>query len=149
MPKLREPGSGATSDFDASMFQRGTVGVEKPGPSNKAISVGMRAAAQNLIDKAGFEEAYFKARKTLVGSQEAWQEYLEANPIFDPSSQSEPKLNSARVGWKQHFGVSGQSQRPSAGASSTPLIRTKAEFDALPSGAIYREEEGGQRFTKP
>lgn len=148
VPKLREPGSGATSDFDASMFQRGTVGVEKPGQSNKAISVGMKAAAQNLIDKAGFEEAYFKARKTLVGSQEAWQEYLEANPIFDPASQAEPKLNKGRVGWKQHFGVSGQSQQPAGRASSIPLVRTKAQFDALPSGSVYMEEDGN-RYTKP
>ena len=148
VPKLREPGSGATSDFDASMFQRGTVGVEKPGQSNKAISVGMKAAAQNLIDKAGFEEAYFKARKTLVGSQEAWQEYLEANPIFDPSSQLEPRLNKGRVNWKQHFGVSGQSQQPAGKASGIPLVRTKAQFDALPSGAVYMEEDGN-RYTKP
>jgi hypothetical protein len=128
VPKLREPGSGATSDFDASMFQRGTVGVEKPGPTNKAISVGMRAAAQNLIDKAGFEEAYFKARKTLVGAQDAWQQYLEANPIFDPSSQNEPKLNQRRVNWKRYFGAEGVAARPQAAA---PAAEDFSDVDAL------------------
>lgn len=155
VPKLREPGSGATSDFDAKMFQRGTIDIGKPGPANEAIALGMKAGAQNLIDKAGFEEAYFKARKTLVGAQDAWQQYLEANPIFDPGSQDMPKLNPSRASWRQHFGVGSQQQpaaaappQPPSASNNPPLVRSKGEFDALPSGTVYREPDG-KVYRKP
>ena len=148
IPKLREPGSGATSDFDARMFARGTVGVEKPGPANRALSLGLVAASQNVIDKARFEEAYFKARKTLVGAQEAWQGYLEENPIFDTSSSdADLKLNKSRVGWKQYFGLNAApSQRASASAaasgSSASAAGTGAPQSTIRPGTI----EDGYRF---
>mgnify|MGYP003403542859 CR=1 FL=1 len=154
VPKLREPGSGATSDFDAKMFQRGTIDIGKPGPANEAIALGMKAGAQNLIDKAGFEEAYFKARKTLVGAQDAWQQYLEANPIFDPGSEDMPKLNPSRASWRQHFGAGTQqpaaapSPPPPPASNNPPLVRSKGEFDALPSGTVYREPDG-KVYRKP
>jgi hypothetical protein len=154
VPKLREPGSGATSDFDAKMFQRGTIDIGKPGPANEAIALGMKAGAQNLIDKAGFEEAFFKARKTLVGAQDAWQQYLEANPIFDPGSEDMPKLNPNRASWRQYFGAGQQAQQPAAASpppaksNNPPLVRSKGEFDALPSGTVYREPDG-KVYRKP
>jgi len=130
VPKLREPGSGATSDFDAKMFQRGTLDIGKPGPANEALGVGMQAAAANLIDKARFEEAYFKARKTLVGAQDAWQQYLEDNPIFDPSAEGAevPVLNQKRVNWKRYFGAEGVAARPKAAA---PAADDFSDVDAL------------------
>lgn len=130
VPKLREPGSGATSDFDAKMFQRGTLDIGKPGPANEALGVGMQAAAANLIDKARFEEAYFKARKTLVGAQDAWQQYLEDNPIFDPSAEGAevPVLNRKRVNWKRYFGAEGVAARPRAAA---PAADDFSDVDAL------------------
>jgi len=148
IPKLREPGSGATSDFDARMFARGTVGVEKPGPANRALSLGLVAASQNVVDKARFEEAYFKARKTLVGAQEAWQGYLEDNPIFDTSSaDADLKLNKSRSGWKQYFGLSATpssraSTPPAASGSNASAAGTAAPQTTVRPGTI----EDGYRF---
>jgi hypothetical protein len=40
--------------------------------------------------------------------------------------------------------------QPGAAASATniPRVSTKAQFDALPSGSVYMEDDG-KRYTKP
>ncbi|MEO0796895.1 MAG: hypothetical protein AAFX93_17170 [Verrucomicrobiota bacterium] len=42
-----------------------------------------------------------------------------------------------------------QSIAPTSATESIPLIQTQEAFDALPSGARYREEANGQIFEKP
>ncbi|QCG97384.1 hypothetical protein E6C67_26800 [Azospirillum sp. TSA2s] len=107
-PTLRAPGSGAVSDFDAKQFLRGTVGLDKPREANRAIATAGLAASQLTIDRGQFERAYFDANKTLSGADRAWQSYLNANPIFDPSAKEGAlRLNSNRKGWRDFFKAQG------------------------------------------
>jgi len=103
-PSLRQPGSGATSDFDARMFQGGTVGVDKPRQVNDNIATATILASQNLIAKAQFEQAYFDSYQHTTGMEAAWQKYLNDNPIFDPKAPTGSyTLNDNRLDWQTYF----------------------------------------------
>lgn len=121
VPAMREPGSGASSDMDMRMFERATIGVDKPTEANRAIASGMRRAAQNMIDYGLFKQAWYQQNGVLLGAAEAWEQYLNQNPIFEPDS-SDPVLNANRVPWRAHFGVGTQSASPAApaGAATPP-----------------------------
>lgn len=118
-PTMRQPGSGATSDFDARMFQSATVGVGKPKEANAAI-IRAAQAAQKLQEEAlSFKEAYATANGgSLRGADEQWRRYLEANPIFDPESPDKPKLNTKRVSYQQFFRAPSQF---TAAPAATPV----------------------------
>lgn len=103
-PTLRQPGSGSTSDFDAKMFQGGTVGVDKPKTVNDNIATAAIEASKNQIARAQFERAYFDTYQHTGGMEAAWQRYLNANPIFDPrAAAGSYELNKTRVDWQTFF----------------------------------------------
>ena len=136
VPGMREPGSGATSDLDVRMFERATVGVDKPKEANEAIATGLIARANNAQDYALFRQTYLEQNGTLQGSDRYWKGYVDKNPIFDPTSKT-PKINSARKSWREHFaGSSGGAPDSSAkpAAQSAPSVAPKViDFSALPN----------------
>ena len=111
VPTMRAPGSGSSSDRDMAMFERATMGMDKPTATNKALASGMKVAAQNMIDYGLFKDWWFSQRGSLVGAPGAWQDYLDTNTIFDPNS-NEPVLNKSRVPWRAYFGINQSSSRP-------------------------------------
>lgn len=123
-PTMRQPGSGATSDFDARMFQSATVGVDKPAATNRAIIRGAQAAQQNLIERLAFFEAYATAnRGSLRGAEEYWQKYLDANPIFDPTNDKTPVLNEKRKPWREFFRQQGARPAQNNGSWSVREVK--------------------------
>lgn len=110
-PQMRQPGSGATSDFDAKMFQTATVGRTKNPETNEAIATGIIASARNAQDRAQFMRDYLTVNGHLDGADREWKRYSDANPIFDPASPTAPKLNQKRQSPQQFF-----SQKPAASA---------------------------------
>ena len=102
-PKMREPGSGATSDFDARMFQSALFGVNKNPESNRAIADAMILKAKAEKDRVSFMESYLAQNNTLRGADSAWTQYAEANPIFDPKETASFGLNKGRVDWQTWF----------------------------------------------
>lgn len=104
-PQMRVPGSGATSDFDARMFQKATVGTGKRYETNKNVATAYIANRQNQIDKSQFMEAYLNTNGHIRGAQQAWKKYLNENPIFDSQSK-DFKLNERRKNWQEYFGIS-------------------------------------------
>lgn len=111
-PGLRDPGSGSSSDFDAKMFQRGTVGVDKPKSVNDNIAKGYLLKARNDQDYVDFRQEYLAQNGTLAGANSHWRKYAEANPIFDPTSPDVPAINNSRQGWRDFF---------SKGAAEAPV----------------------------
>lgn len=102
-PQMRTPGSGSTSDFDARMFQKATIGTGKRYETNKNIAAAYIANRQNEIDKSQFMESYLNTNGHARGAQQAWKKYLNDNPIFDKNSKSF-ELNSSRRTWQEYFG---------------------------------------------
>lgn len=101
IPRMRTPGSGSTSDFDAKMFAKGTVGADKLYQTNKNIGMAYKMNKQNELDKADFFENYLSVNGHLRGAQKQWQNYLNSNPIF---KNDKFDLNENRKSWSQYFG---------------------------------------------
>jgi hypothetical protein len=104
-PGMRAPGSGATSDFDAMMFQRATLGIQNPLEANRSVAAGLKARQALTRERNSFNEAYYSAVGHLNGAEEAWANYLNANPIFDPGSAETPRLNPQRKSWREYYAV--------------------------------------------
>jgi hypothetical protein len=132
----RPPGSGAPSNYDAQMFERATVGIDKPGNANAKIASAIAEQAKRDIGYSKFVDWYFQTHKTNQGIDQAWQEYADSNPIFDPRAPSAFKLNDSAVNWDQWFGV----RRPTSGAApaatGAPAPKKKT---TLPNGVTIEE----------
>lgn len=124
IPKMREPGSGNTSDFDARMLAKATIGIDKDKKANDSIALGMIAKSQQDQDRSSFLRTYLEGNGTLRGADQAWSKYINANPIFDPQNERVISLNRNRVHWRQFFnGNQGDAQQPvnPSGQSRPPL----------------------------
>lgn len=104
-PRMRVPGSGATSDFDAKQFERAIVGVNKPRQTNENIANALISRAQQSQDYADFRQTYLEQNGTLTGAARHWKQYTDKNPIFDPKAKTgQFALNPGREDWKAFFG---------------------------------------------
>ncbi len=127
VPTLREPGSGSTSDFDMRMFERGTIGVDKPKPANDVIAQGYISRAKNAQDYADFRATYLEQNGTLQGANKEWSQYLNSNPIFDPTYPEVPRLNDKRVPWRDYFAAK-LNKAPAQLPGVDPVAAAKAEL---------------------
>lgn len=100
---LRQPGEGAMSDFDAKQLAKSTVGITNPYETNKNIAAVIKAGARNEQDYVKFKHEYFLANRTTQGSDLAWKDYLNANPILDPTKKEGYALNTKRKSYKEYF----------------------------------------------
>lgn len=128
-PQMRQGLPGAASDRDVAMFRGATVGVGKPQQANEAIALGLKAAAQNKLDYGTFRERWFQSFGHLQGIDNAWQSYLQDNPIFDPNADPvAPKLNAARLPWQKYF----KFPQGTGAAASTNDMRNSPADDGPP-----------------
>lgn len=145
-PTMREPGSGATSDYDASQFERATVGVDKPRQTNESIASAVIARAKQAQDYLEFRQTYLEQNGTLQGADRYWKDYTSKNTIFDPSKPGTFEINPKRQNWRDHFAASvRQSGANSAAPQGPTRIATDAEYNQLPSGAEFIAPDGSRR----
>jgi len=130
IPQMRVPGSGSTSDFDARMFTKATVGTGKDYEVNKNVSNAYILSKQNQMAKADFLEAYLTAHGHLRGAEQQWKKYLNDNPIFSPDAGNAKKfvLNPDRKDWQTYFGAA------SSGNSATHAGEKGGEVELIPQG---------------
>lgn len=120
IPAMRVPGSGSTSDFDAKMFERATVGVDKPKETNANIAQAIIARANRSQEYADFRRTYLEQNGTLQGADRYWKAYVNENPIFDPKSPGSFKLNAGAKSWKDHFSQSGVTSGNESAGTAPP-----------------------------
>jgi hypothetical protein len=143
-PEQREPGSGATSNFDASMFMQALPGLDKSPAANRAISQAHGVRAQLEAQRAQVARAWLETG-SLNGFDAAWSRYAQANPIFDPqSTPDDPRINPNRqdfMAWAQangiQLGTSGSQQLGGQGGEQTP---------APGGGNVVRYDADGRRI---
>jgi hypothetical protein len=82
--------------------------------------------------QARFNEENFRYKKVM------------GRDLADPFSP-EAMDGAQKMGLK----LGGGHQQPASGQQTTPTVRTKAEFDALPKGAKYIDSEDGKTYIKP
>lgn len=137
----RTPGEGTISDFDARMFQQQVPGRAQPTQTNRAIIQADRLRSDAVLQRREMADWYYQTFGHSRGFEEAWDRYAQANPIFDPASESEgrPILNANRQNWRQFFGgVRGPGDERG----------TQAESDVRRAATLQSKERLGQS-TKP
>jgi hypothetical protein len=104
-PAMRQGMPGAASDRDVAMFASATVGLKKDREANRNVGLGLKTSRQNAVERANFMQEYAdKNQGTLRGAEVKWNEYIEANPIFDPEApEGSYELNPNRQEYKQYF----------------------------------------------
>ena len=119
-PQMRQGLPGAASDRDVAMFGEATVGVEQDPAANTNIGLGLKVAQQNKLDRAEFYRSYIDVNSHDLFAEQAWKNYLEENPIFDPAAErGSYTLNPDRKTWKEHFYPDGSASGP--GSVADPL----------------------------
>lgn len=123
VPAMRQPGSGTTSDRDLSMFERATVGVDKPAKTNKNIALAIIARSEQAQEYADFRQTYLEQNGTLQGADRYWKDYVNKNPIFDPKKEGAFELNKGRKSWAEHFKGQDKAGQPAAAeAPAAPAV---------------------------
>jgi hypothetical protein len=136
VPAQREVGSGPMSDKDVDMYRAATLAIDKPGPTNQALAGVLEAGGRRQSDYASFLDFYIQRRGSLLGSEEAWASYAEANPLFEAGKTG--TIVRKTTPWRQWFGAEAQGQ-PQAAATARP-----ATAPARPVTGI-----AGQSTVKP
>lgn len=111
--KMRQPGEGSASDFDARMFIKSTISRQNNLGANEATASGAIIAKKNQLDYLDFKRAYLEHNQTLENARDYWKAYLKANPIFDPRSVTRTasgeedtsglRVNAGRKPWREWF----------------------------------------------
>lgn len=110
-PLMRQGLPGAASDRDVEMFKRATVSTTAPGETNQRIAEAVQAAARRMAAYSQFLEWYGQQNGTLDGSQEDWDAYADANPLFAAGPNGTIRALPQQP-WRQFLGVP---ERPRGG----------------------------------
>lgn len=84
VPRMRPPGSGATSDFEANLFSTATIGLGKSKESNELLVATMIQQAKREQKLLKEKEKYFLKNK---GNTVGFEQYLEENNLVPPLYQ--------------------------------------------------------------
>lgn len=136
-PQQRVAGSGATSDFDAKMFQNALPSPDKPKATNENIIKAIQTRENDTLNYQSFLSDYLDVNGHLNGADKYWQEYINNNPIFDPT-KNDMTLNANRMDYKSYFGGSGGAtpQQPDMGGQMSFNTLEEAEAANLPVGTV-------------
>lgn len=136
-PEFRKEGTGSVSDFDAKQLMKMALSTENDYTTNQRIGQAFRAYNQAAKEKARFISEYFQANRHIEGAQDAWNQYIRANPIFDPKNPE--RLNKNRITYKQFFYPPERRARGGyMGYSDLATLRNKYAH-----GGVVRMQEGG------
>lgn len=81
-PRMRQPGSGSSSDLDVKMFKSAVFNRSKDPKANENLAKAFIAQKQRQLERLEFFRRYSSVYNSLRGADEAWKEYLRDNPIF-------------------------------------------------------------------
>lgn len=126
-PAMRQAGSGAMSDRDLALYQRSTLAVGNPGPTNQAIADVIIAGADRSQQRAAFFEDFARQNGTILGAQEQWDRYANANPLFTERGGNTVRRQNV-PSWRDYFGSQQQGGQPrNAPRVNFPLTEAQTE----------------------
>jgi hypothetical protein len=101
-------GFGRVTNRDLGVFQQGMVGVDKSKETNDQIAQALKIRLQNELDSHEFYQNYYQVHGHTRGSEAAWNDYLNHNPIFDPNNPQQGQggkytLNPNRQRYDDYF----------------------------------------------
>lgn len=140
---MRQPGWGRMTNYDLQLFQSATMGRDKSMATNDAIATALKAATQQQLEYNQFAHNYFAVHHTLQGARQAWDEYAEANKIFDPNApEGAYRLNKNRMGYQDYFrqrnamlrSGGGEDRGPDQGSQTYPDVTDEDRNDPVNQG---------------
>lgn len=81
VPRMRPPGSGATSDFEANLFASSTIGLGNTKEQNELLVATMIQQAKREQELLKLKEKYFLKNK---GNTVGFEQYLAENNLMPP-----------------------------------------------------------------
>jgi hypothetical protein len=108
-PRMRQGLPGAASDLDVRMFKEALPSLDRPRAANDAIASAVIAWANRQRDYVAFMEDWARKNSTLLGAQEKWDSYVNANPIFNATQGGQVRARTVTP-WRQWFGGRGTTQ---------------------------------------
>lgn len=140
-PRMRPPGSGASSDFDARQFLSSLPSLWGNPTGNAIITQTIGGMAQARLANARIAQDYLVGN---ISAEEAFQQ-MQAQP--DPFAQfKEWQKQSGNV----PNGAEGQGGEPVPenaaptpdGGGNVPVVTNDAEYEALESGTVFKGPDG-------
>lgn len=122
-----KPGQGQMSNMERKLISGAGPNTTNSLEANQDIAKIGLGAAQNMKDRANFREQYLNAKGNLLGSDQAWQEYLDKNPRFIKDQSGRVVDNPNRQDWMSYFGT--QSAQPSIGAAQPASGPSQADLE--------------------
>lgn len=144
IPTMRQgTGISRVTNMDMQIFKGSTLSPDNPPEVNRRIAMGLISAAQDAQEKKSFFENYLVGHGNLRFAEKNWQEYLDANPIYDPkSTPAEFDLNKGRLPWQEYFnGKNAALGQANAGTAPAP-----AAAPAMATTATSKEDGQANYF---
>jgi len=140
VPRMRVAGSGASSDRDMQTFKNSLVSLMGTPEGNAIVMQTIGGMAQMRVQMARIAEDY------QVGDIDAKTANQRIRDLGDPFAQFKQ--------WQaaQDRAKGGKSDGNAAAAAPTgspARPQTEADFNALPSGALYVDPDDGKTYRKP
>ncbi len=92
VPRMRPPGSGATSDFEAALFQDSTINLANTKKGNQIILGTMLQTVRREKEIAMLKEQYFMDNKTTLGFQKYLQDKNLITPLYKEIKSSDQAI---------------------------------------------------------
>lgn len=135
LTKLSEQ-KGVQTNQDADRIEQTAAQLGNTPAANRFMVTLARAVANRSIEQEQFYSEWLSKNKTLEGARQAWLAKEGNNSIFD-----RPEMSSYAP---QQRGSAGGESQP--GAEAAPVtIKSDADYNALPSGALYISPNGDVR----
>jgi len=131
VPRMRVAGSGSSSDRDMRSFKGSLASLMGTPEGNAIVMQTIGGMAQMRVEMARIAEEY------QVGDIDAREANRRIRELPDPFGQYRA--------WQAAQDKGGKN----ASTTGQPTPRTQAEFDALPSGALYTDPDDGKTYRKP
>lgn len=140
---IPEKGFGRVTNMDMGIFQRGMLSIERGRPTNDAIAQALKVRLQNDLDRHEFDQNYFQTHGHLRGAESAWNQYLNANPIFDPKTakSTHPQLNPNRMRYDEWFRQRNGGGEPSKFTDVTDADRQDPTLAGLTDEEIHNAKQ--------
>lgn len=125
---------GAISDKEQAMLSAATPGLGMSDDAANQTLATYEGVAERAIERQRFYQTWRARNKTLAGADEAWDRYVNDNPVVQADRDGKLALNRQNLGnWQKYV------------AAPVKDISSRAEYDKLKPGDRYRDPNGEER----
>jgi hypothetical protein len=139
---------GAISNKEMELFGSATPGMGMSDAGAKRVMDGMEAGAARAAERGKFFSAWRAQNRSLDGAQEAWDSFVESNPVLVEDGKGSFSVNRDNIGnWRQYLSGAASSE-PTSGPVPTPAGAPAASADTKVINGVTYTRQGGQWYAQ-